>query len=185
MGCMLCFHQNLCASATPQSSLKAGIPRSVISTGNGRTRDCIGEEQSLRGLHQSRSWLLHLHPGQDTWGQEKSLKSVNCRHYLAWKHVWHWGHSLWGAVTRHMRGLNSHLFWTTPLSPMETSVLWVKRDWASTVIEGNLHSSSNNNLHVGSHILIHHQGDLLFLCPIRYLIWKWRGFTFLIWDSWF
>jgi hypothetical protein len=36
------------------------------------TRDSTGEGQSLWGLHQSWSWFLQLHLGQDTWRKGES-----------------------------------------------------------------------------------------------------------------
>ena len=66
----------------PLQCLPWGLPdpAPVVTTGDGVTRDSVGEEEGLRGLHQSWALLLQLHLGQDTWDRENTVSpGLRCR----------------------------------------------------------------------------------------------------------
>jgi hypothetical protein len=127
--------------------------------------DSTGDDQGLRGLHQVRSWLLQLHLGQDTWGQENHP----CQPSPSYRPMCELG------VTHHGRlspdtGEDTTVSSSRPQSclPRSLSLVWGK-SCELPQLEENLSWSLNNNLDMVSPLIIYGK-DLRYLCTMSILL---------------
>jgi hypothetical protein len=90
------------------------------------TRDSTGDGQSLWGLHQSWSWFLQLHLGQDTWRQGESLQFIiTCGYELLMDPCVNLGTFTLGSCHQAQeKNQQPHLLDHNPAFPRDPSPVW-------------------------------------------------------------